>query len=492
MTIMLHNAGAQLDVPDVEPHPGSLQLTIYSYRCTFQSGGNVTRLLCFSAFLMLTATVVLLRRQPPVAKTKVALYAAVGPELTTYSVDVEAASLVKQASVTLPQNVQEAWPHPSRRYLYVTWSNNVAGTAGRHGVTAFRIDPASGALQPHGQPISLAARSVFMTRRYLRGTTLWSPITSRAGRQSTESPPTARLARRCPRRPISISESMRIRCGWTRPTEMVIVITRGNGPTATKPEDPGALKVFGYKNGVLTNRASIAPGGGYNFQPRHLEFHPTRPFAFITLERQNKLQVYRKLDGPTLSTAPLFTKETLADPSRLAGQATSAIHAHPNGRFLYLGNRGSGTIDFQGKRVLGGGENSIAVYSINQETGEPTLIQNADTRGVHPRTFAIDPSGRILVVANMQQVLVRDKEEVRPLPATLSVFRIGQRREAGVREEIRSGHQRREKLVLDGDGGVAVIVTNGRRVLCPPASMGRKPMGDAPNTESFSSNLTNE
>ena len=96
---------------------------------------------------------------------------------------------------------------------------------------------------------------------------------------------------------------------------MVIVITRGNGPTATKPEDPGALKVFGYKDGVLTNRASIAPGGGYNFQPRHLEFHPTRPFVFITLERQNKLQVYRKLNGPTLSPTPLFTKETLADPS---------------------------------------------------------------------------------------------------------------------------------------------------------------------------------
>ncbi len=75
--------------------------------------------------------------------------------------------------------------------------------------------------------------------------------------------------------------------------------------------------------------------------------------------------------------------------------------------------------------MFAGGENSIAVYSINQETGEPTLIQNADTRGVHPRTFAIDPSGRILVVANMQQVLVRDKEEVRWLPAVLSVFRIG-------------------------------------------------------------------
>jgi len=206
---------------------------------------------------------------------------------------------------------------------------------------------------------------------------------------------------------------------------MLVIIARGNGPTATKPEDPGALKVFGFKDGVLSNRASIAPGGGYNFQPRHLEFHASRPFAFITLERQNKLQVYRVvLDPPTLSSAPLFTKETLVDPTKLVGQATSSIHAHPNGRFLYLGNRGSGTVEFQGRQVLGGGENSIAVYSIDQQTGEPTLIQNADTHGVHPRTFAIDPSGRILVVANMQQVLMREHDQVRPLAATLSVFRI--------------------------------------------------------------------
>jgi 6-phosphogluconolactonase (cycloisomerase 2 family) len=206
---------------------------------------------------------------------------------------------------------------------------------------------------------------------------------------------------------------------------MVILVTRGNAPTATRPEDPGALKVFGYKDGVLSNRASIAPNGGYNFQARHLDFHPTRPFAFVTLEQQNKLQVYRMVSGPTLHPKPLFTSETLRDPSRLDGQATSAIHAHPNGRFLYLGNRGIGMIDVQGKRVLGDVENSIAVYSINQETGEPRLIQNADTHGVHPRTFTIDPSGRILVAANMQRALVREGGQVRSVPANLSVFRIG-------------------------------------------------------------------
>jgi 6-phosphogluconolactonase (cycloisomerase 2 family) len=384
----------------------------------------VIHLLLFSAFLLLTTTAA--DAQPPAsgARARVALYASVGPELTTYSVDVDSASLAKQATVTLPENVQEAWPHPSRRYLYVTWSNNVGGSAGRHGVTAFRIDPATGALQQHGKPVSLAARSVFLTldvpgnhmivaynqpsgatvHRIAADGTLGAPVPQAAG-----------LDFGIYAHQVRMHPSNR----------MVVVIARGNAPSGGRPEDPGALKVFGYKEGVLSNRASIAPGGGYNFQPRHLEFHPTRPFAFITLERQNKVQVYRILDGPSLSPTPLFTKETLADPSRLAGQATSTIHAHPNGRFLYLGNRGSGTVEYQGKRVLAGGENSIAAYSVNEKTGEPTLIQSADTRGVHPRTFAIDPGGRILVVANMQDALMRDKDQVHPVPACLSVFRIG-------------------------------------------------------------------
>jgi hypothetical protein len=108
----------------------------------------VIRLMSLSTFLMLTSNMV--HAQPPAAgrQAMVALYAAVGPELKTYILDVGAARLLEQGSVTLPQNVQEAWPHPSRRYLYVTWSNNMGGKAGQHGVTSFRINPANGALQP--------------------------------------------------------------------------------------------------------------------------------------------------------------------------------------------------------------------------------------------------------------------------------------------------------------------------------------------------------
>src|SRR2546430_11581944 len=79
---------------------------------------------------------------------KVALYANVGAELTHYDIDVAGAALTKRATVTLPAGVQYAWPHVSRKYLYVSTSSSASGygPAGtEHHATAFRIDPGSGA-----------------------------------------------------------------------------------------------------------------------------------------------------------------------------------------------------------------------------------------------------------------------------------------------------------------------------------------------------------
>ncbi len=116
----------------------------------------------------------------------------------------------------------------------------------------------------------------------------------------------------------------------------------------------------------------------------------------------------------------------MADPNHVRpGQAAGTVHLHPNGRFLYQANRASGTTNLDGKPVFVGGENNIAVYSINQDTGEPALIQNTDTRGMHPRTFTLDPSGRILVAANQMPLLVRYGNNLKTVPASLSVFRIG-------------------------------------------------------------------
>src|ERR1700745_1592254 len=97
------------------------------------------------------------------AAGKVALYANVGADLTHYDVDVAGAELIKRETVTLPAGVQYAWPHASRRYLYVATSSSASGygPAGtEHHVTAFAIDPATGALTQHGASIPLPVRPI--------------------------------------------------------------------------------------------------------------------------------------------------------------------------------------------------------------------------------------------------------------------------------------------------------------------------------------------
>ncbi|MBZ5611829.1 MAG: lactonase family protein [Acidobacteriia bacterium] len=363
--------------------------------------------------------------QTPPTTEHVAVYASVGAELTQYDLDIGSAALVKRGSVTLPASVQEAWPHPSHRYLYVAWSNGGPGASGnQHGVSAFRIDPVSGALQPHGRPAPIRSRPIHITVD-IPGTHALVAYNDPSGVSVHRIASDGTVGSEV-QQPAGLDVGIYGHQVRVDPSNrMVILVTRGNGPAGGKPEDPGALKIFGYNDGVLTNRASIAPGGGFNFQPRHLDFHASRKWIFVTLERQNKLQVYRRLNDETIAPEPLFTKETLTDPSHIPpGQVVASIHMHPNGRFVYVANRASGTENFNGQRVFVGGENSIAVFAINQDTGEPALVQNIDTRGMHPRTFAIDPSGRVLVVGNQMQLLVRDGNSVRTVPASLTVYRI--------------------------------------------------------------------
>ena len=359
------------------------------------------------------------------------VYAAVGPDLTQYGLDVSRASLEKRNTLTLPANVQEGVLHPSGRHLYVAWSNRgasygaggAAANEGRHGVTTFRVD-ASGMLAASGPSITLRSRPIHVTTD-ITGAHLLVAYNDPSGvsvhRIQGDGTIGVEVQPQLPLDSGIYAHHVRV----LPSNKAVVLVTRGNGPTASTREDPGALKVFTFESGVLRNKGSIAPASGYGFQARHIDFHPSKPWAFLTLERQNRISVFR-IENDSLGSAPLFSKTTLAAPDNIrAGQTTSTIHVHPNGRFVYVGNRASATTDIQGTAVSVGGENTIAVFSIDQRTGEPTLIQTADTRGFHPRTFAIDSSGRVLVVGNLTALAVRDEHGVRAVPAGLSVFTIG-------------------------------------------------------------------
>ena len=145
----------------------------------------------------------------------------------------------------------------------------------------------------------------------------------------------------------------------------------------------------------------------------------------MSRERENKLNVYRLTNG-TLDPQAVFEKETLAEPGNIRSrQAACTIHVHPNGRYLYLSNRAYDSVKFEGKDVFPGGENNIAVFAIDPATGEPKLIQNEDVRGIYPRTFALDPSGRMLVVTNVEPRLARDGAGVKTVPANIATFHVG-------------------------------------------------------------------
>ena len=373
----------------------------------------------FIAAVFCVACVAAAAAQRPSLNPPLFLYAANGPELSTYAVGAHDGSLRHTSSVTLPFAVQYVWPHPSTRFLYAAWSNGMQGD--RHGVTAYRVDTANGALVPHGPAIEIRHRPVHLTVdanashvliAYNNPSRLSVHTLKADGTLGSEVKPPAPLDGGIYAHQIRVHPS----------NKMVVMVTRGNGPAANRPEDPGALKIYSYTDGIVTDRQSIAPNGGFGYQPRHIDFHPTQPFMFLNLERQNQLQVYRVVNGESVEPQALYTKDTLDNQAASTpAQMTGAIHVHPNGRFVYLSNRASGTTIADGKPVWEGGENTIGVYAIDQKTGEPTRIQNIDSGGMHARTFTLDASSALLVAANQNAVTKPDGTRV---PASLAVFRI--------------------------------------------------------------------
>jgi hypothetical protein len=66
--------------------------------------------------------------------------------------------------------------------------------------------------------------------------------------------------------------------------------------------------------------------------------------------------------------------------------STAEVVVHPSGKFVYVSNRDP--------------YNSIAIFSIDSKTGELKAVGH-EARGVKtPRNFAIEPTGRIMLVAN--------------------------------------------------------------------------------------------
>lgn len=373
-----------------------------------------------------------LHAQQPASRS--VLYSSAGAELTRYEVNAAGAALVKKETIHLPAAVQYAWPSPSRKYFYIAWSDGGAAGAPpgatvvpvgkNHGLSAFRIDPSTGALQPIGQPVKIQSRPIHCTVDAAGANLLVAfndPSAIAVYRLNGDGTIGEMVKQSAPLDAGIYAHQVRANPSG----KTVFMVTRGNGPTKDKPEDRGALKIYSYSNGELKNLASIAPNGGVNFQPRHLDFHPSKPWVYVSLERQSKLQVYHMAANGSLDPPPLFTVDSPANVGRTtARQNAGTLHVDAAGKFIYQANRAAAP-DKNGRPVIGDGENSIAVYAIDQQTGEPKRIQNADTHGAEPRTFALDASGRILVAGNQSAAYPDSSANAKMISASLALFRVG-------------------------------------------------------------------
>jgi 6-phosphogluconolactonase (cycloisomerase 2 family) len=329
-------------------------------------------------------------------------YASIGPVLTRYDANIATGTLTARQTLSFPLDIQYAWRHPNLPVFYVAISNGGPGKTGNQNqLVACRIDADSGDIAPFGQArdlrwrplhLSLDRQNVHVLVAYNNPSAVTVHKIGDDGALGDEVPQSSDLDVGIFGHQVQVTPN----------GDAAILVCRGYDAEDGKVEQPGALKVYGYADGTLSPRASIEPNAGFGFGARHLDFHPTKPWLFLGVERQSELHVFA-LENGSVRPKSLHQISTLEGPNDgPARQAMSGIHIHPNGKVLYISNRAYGQLESSLGPAAPEGEDNIAVFAINQNTGQPTAIQHAPTHGHLPRTFSIDASGRMLVAANSE------------------------------------------------------------------------------------------
>ncbi|MCF7616065.1 lactonase family protein [Bacillus sonorensis] len=149
--------------------------------------------------------------------------------------------------------------------------------------------------------------------------------------------------------------------------------------------DLGTDRIITYQlnEGKLeeVNSHAVAPGSG----PRHIEFHPKEKFAYVMTELSNEVIVLEYNDGLG-EFREIQVISALPEDFDGASQG-GAIHVTRDGKFVYVSNRG---------------HDSIAVFAVNEYSGELSLVEHVSTEGEWPRDFMLDPSERFLIAANQE------------------------------------------------------------------------------------------
>jgi 6-phosphogluconolactonase len=155
----------------------------------------------------------------------------------------------------------------------------------------------------------------------------------------------------------------------------IAVPDKGLDLTFTLKLDPN----HGKLQAVDASPARAREGAG----PRHITFHPARPFAYIVNELDSTVTACR-YDSGSGKLEPFQILSSLPD-SFVGNSRASEIEISGDGRFLYASNRGC---------------DSIAIFAVDAATGRMTNVGWQESFGRTPRFFAIDPTQRFMFVAN--------------------------------------------------------------------------------------------
>lgn len=148
--------------------------------------------------------------------------------------------------------------------------------------------------------------------------------------------------------------------------------------------DLGIDQLVSYRigsDGSLTKLAESALASGAG--PRHLALHPGGRFVFVMNELDSTVVSLALEDGS--GKLAVIDSEPAVPPEARDGNHCADIQISPDGRFLYGSNRG---------------HDSIAVFSVDQQTGRLALVGYTPCGGATPRNLALTPSGGHLFSAN--------------------------------------------------------------------------------------------
>lgn len=134
------------------------------------------------------------------------------------------------------------------------------------------------------------------------------------------------------------------------------------------------------KSGTVT----LPPGSG----PRHFAFHPKKPFAYGVNEMASTVASFA-FDAASGTFTLLAITPTVGEAAR-GHNHCSEIKLGPDGRFLYVANRG---------------DDSLSIFDIGED-GVADLRTTVPAGGRTPRHFAFTPDGRTLALANQDSDVV--------------------------------------------------------------------------------------